>query len=243
MCDQVTTEIFRNLTRCLSADSVYSHDAIHHTKMSSIHRRKEELIPPRQQIRPEEEILRVERMMVKKKKKVLYCTRLFISPLLYSACFLLFESSRLSHDSTLMTFFACCYISCLICAGDISLARTSMQKFRENVSSASAELFGSKGGETTERKESAVVKKLKQPKVKKPTNKAAADGSKDGVGKEEEGEDEEEEEENKGGVGSLMIVKSAGEAWKRLQERLKEAPIIQVRPFFRTVLAWEPVAS
>lgn len=117
-----------------------------------------------------------------------------------------------------------------------------MQKFREGFSSASAELFGSKGGEKAERKESAVVKKLKQPKVKK--QKTAADGSKDGVGKEGEGkeEEEEEEEEDKGGVGSLMIVKSAGEAWKRLQERLKEAPIIQVRRTFCTLTAQEAVA-
>lgn len=67
------------------------------------------------------------------------------------------------------------------------------------------------------------MKKLEQPKKAK----KASDGDKatpgDG-GKEEE----EEEEDGKGGVGGLMIVKSAGEAWKKLQERLKDAPIIQV---------------
>lgn len=89
---------------------------------------------------------------------------------------------------------------------------------------ASAELVGANKGE---KQESAVVKKLKQPKVKNAKSsdgKGAASAAKEGG----EAEEEKEEEEEKGGVASLMIVKTAGEAWKRLQERLKEAPIIQV---------------
>ena len=75
------------------------------------------------------------------------------------------------------------------------------------------------------------MKKLKQPKKRK-----AKEGSKEGQGQVEEGKEEDEDEEEKedegeqGGVSSLAIVKSAGEAWERLRERLKEAPIIQVRP-------------
>lgn len=98
---------------------------------------------------------------------------------------------------------------------------------------ASSELFPSEG----KKAESAVVKKLKQPKKKKEKKSEKMDKDKDGKdkgkGKEsssaKEEEEEEVEEEEKGGVGSLMIVKTAGEAWERLQERLKESPIIQVR--------------
>lgn len=114
-----------------------------------------------------------------------------------------------------------------------------MQGFREALVNASAELVASKGG----RKESAVVKKLKQPKAKTPKKKATdgkgeevkdgKGGKKDGkaaagAGAEKDDEEVEEDEDEKRGVASLMIVKTAGEAWKRLQERLKEAPIIQV---------------
>lgn len=78
-----------------------------------------------------------------------------------------------------------------------------------------------------------MVKKLKQPKKRKKKKSSekkgeAVDG-KEGKGGEEEEDEEDEEEEDKGGIRSLMIVKTAGEAWERLQERLKEAPIIQVR--------------
>lgn len=103
---------------------------------------------------------------------------------------------------------------------------------------ASSELFPSEG----KKAESAVVKKLKQPKKKKEKKNEKnkdKDGQKDAsVGEEEDEEDEEEEEE--GGVGSLMIVKTAGEAWERLQERLKESPIIQVRRFSFLLAAMNP---
>lgn len=77
-----------------------------------------------------------------------------------------------------------------------------------------------------------MVKKLKQPKKPK-KNKDKKKGV-DGVegekeAEEEEGGEEVEEDEEKGGVRGLMIVKTAGEAWERLQERLKESPIIQAR--------------
>ena len=97
------------------------------------------------------------------------------------------------------------------------------------MSGASSELF------TPEEKEaeSAVVKKLKQPKKPKKKKEDKNKGV-DGVEGEKEAEEEEEEEgekeaEEKGGVRGLMIVKTAGEAWERLQERLKESPIIQAR--------------
>lgn len=100
--------------------------------------------------------------------------------------------------------------------------RVKTQAFREAVAGASSELFPSEG----QRAESAVVKKLKQPKKEKKKKK---DGKEKASVEEEEEEKEEEEEEEKGGMGSLMIVKTAGEAWERLQERLKESPIIQVK--------------
>lgn len=93
------------------------------------------------------------------------------------------------------------------------LIRAQAQALRDSVASASAELFRSEG---SNKADDAVVKKLKQPKKR---------GKKEG----EEGNEEEEQEEEQGGVRSLEIVKSAGEAWERLRERLKEAPIIQVR--------------
>lgn len=94
--------------------------------------------------------------------------------------------------------------------------RTNVEALRESIANASAELFRAKD------KDSAIVKKLKPPKTAKEKEK----GKEANGDTEEQGE--EEEEENKSGVGGLMIVKSAGEAWKRLQERLKDAPIIQV---------------
>eukprot|EP00904_Undaria_pinnatifida_P010678 jgi/Undpi1/6740/HiC_scaffold_20.g09219.m1 len=108
--------------------------------------------------------------------------------------------------------------------------RGGAQGFREAVSGASSELFTPEGKEA----ESAVVKKLKQPKKSKKKKEGEKKDKKKGVdsvesekeGEEEEGEEGEEEEE-KGGVRGLMIVKTAGEAWERLQERLKESPIIQ----------------
>lgn len=98
--------------------------------------------------------------------------------------------------------------------------KESVRGLQENFTRASAELVGT---DKTENKERAVVKKLKQPKVKKAKT---SEGKGEGEGEAEEKEEEEKGEE-KGGVASLMIVKTAGEAWKRLQERLNEAPIIQ----------------
>eukprot|EP00903_Cladosiphon_okamuranus_P005734 g5690.t1 len=90
--------------------------------------------------------------------------------------------------------------------------RARAQAFREAIAGASSDLFPSE----EKKAESAVVKKLKQPsKTKK--EKDAKEGA----------SIEDEEEEEQGGVGGLMIVKTAGEAWERLQERLKESPIIQ----------------
>lgn len=132
-------------------------------------------------------------------------------------------------------------IRCIRYSLDRRGSRARTQAFREAVGGASSELFSP----ADKKAENAVVKKLKQPKKrrrkKKDTDGKKADGAvgaKEGgqggdVGddEEEEGEEEgeEEEEEEKGGVASLMIVKTAGEAWERLQERLKEAPIIQAR--------------
>lgn len=110
---------------------------------------------------------------------------------------------------------------CVLAACLWSRHRARAQAFREAVGGASSELLEPEG----KRAESAVVKKLKQPKKRKKKDTAK---SEEGGKEEEEEEEEEGEEENKGGVGSLMIVKTAGEAWQRLQERLKEAPIIQV---------------
>lgn len=95
------------------------------------------------------------------------------------------------------------------------LTRAQAQALRDSVASASVELFPSEG---SNKADNAVVKKLKQPKKKKKKE-----------GEEGKEEVEEEEEEEQSGVRSLEIVKSAGEAWERLRERLKEAPIIQVR--------------
>ena len=120
---------------------------------------------------------------------------------------------------------------CHLCH-DHRSCRGGAQGFREAVSGASSELFTPEGKEA----ESAVVKKLKQPKKSKKKKEGEKKDKKkggDSVESEKEGEEEEgeegEEEEEKGGVRGLMIVKTAGEAWERLQERLKESPIIQAR--------------
>lgn len=108
---------------------------------------------------------------------------------------------------------------------------------------ASSELFEEEGKQA----DSAVAKKLKQPKKRRQKKKKKVDDAEkkdkrkeskkdkkeeaavDGSEEDEEEVEEEDEDEGKGGVGSLMIVKTAAEAWERLRERLKEGPIIQVR--------------
>ncbi|CAM9717810.1 unnamed protein product, partial [Phaeothamnion confervicola] len=119
----------------------------------------------------------------------------------------------------------------LLAAPWVAQALESTQGFRDGFVETAYDLFGAKPS-----RRSTVVKRLREPKPL-PKKKAAGDGAAEGGAATAEAVADDVETDAKSGVGgaeddremggALLIVKSFGEAWEKLQARLREAPIIQ----------------